>query len=145
MWIFILSDYKSLEQIEFAGLFEKLKARGITAIEVAHELQTTPQAVSMWNKGKRNPRPLALDKLRAMVARICDEPALGEDRLKDSPPESDLATWRRRAKAAEGELAQIKSTLRKLCSNSKLDEIAENNLAAVAEEIVAARPPKVKA
>ena len=133
MWIFILSDYKSLEQIEFAGLFEKLKARGITAIEVAHELQTTPQAVSMWNK------------LRAMVARICDEPALGEDRLKDSPPESDLATWRRRAKAAEGELAQIKSTLRKLCSNSKLDEIAENNLAAVAEEIVAARPPKVKA
>lgn len=120
LWILILSDYKSLEQIEFAELFEKLKAHDVTAIDVARELQTTPQAVSMWNKGKRNPRPLALDKLRAMVARICGEPVSGENRLKDAATESDLAMWRRRAKSAERELAELKTTLRRLGSNSKI-------------------------
>jgi transcriptional regulator with XRE-family HTH domain len=124
---FILSHYKSLEQIEFAELFEKLKANDITAIDVARELQTTPQAVSMWNKGKRNPRPLALEKLRAMVARICGPPSTSAHHLKETSEGSGENIWRDRAKRAEQELADLRSGLRELLArpSSKIQARAD--------------------
>ena len=140
MWIIILSDYKSVEQIEFAELFEKLKAHDINAIDVALELQTTPQAVSMWKQGKRNPRPLALEKLRAMVARVCGEPVPVTGQLKDAPTENDAAIWRRRAKTAETELANLKATLRQLGSNSKVSEQVDAIEDEEAQKILRARP-----
>jgi transcriptional regulator with XRE-family HTH domain len=85
------------------------------------------------------------DRLREKLKQIYDLKDSGGDfALRETVAESELEIWKRRAKAAEGELAQLKATLRRLGSNSKLDGIVEDHAEAVADEIIQARSPKVK-
>ena len=102
-----------MEQVEFAKLFARLKEKGVRAVDLAAELKMTPASVSMTLKGERNPRPLTLDALRAMVDRMFPE-AVRPQQMRERPAETDEELWRRRAFTAEKELHDLKNKLREL-------------------------------
>ena len=106
-----MDRYKTQEQVEFADLFAKLDAKKIRAKEVARVLRVTPQAVSMYLKGVRNPRPLTLAALRDYVRKLCGASA--------APAENDADQWRTRALLAERELEKIHRALGIKASSGK--------------------------
>lgn len=89
--------------------------------------------------GDTVPSESALKLLRLSVA---VQPSMEASALHDAPA-GDLEIWRRRAKTAERQLADLRDGLRELLeksASSKLDAIAERHIAAEAADIQSRAP-----
>jgi transcriptional regulator with XRE-family HTH domain len=74
--------YKTLEQIEFGELLEKLKKLGCSQADVAREIHVSRQAISMYIKGTSGPSPRTLAGMRTLLDRLEIEKSAGEKTLE---------------------------------------------------------------
>lgn len=112
------------ENKEFMAL---LDASGWSQAEAARRLYLAPSNITQYKKNDNRPSRQVLELFKVILASEKPE-ALGAMVLREGETKVDeTALWRRRAKAAEGELADLKTSLRKLIEkpSSKIGAAAD--------------------
>jgi len=111
---------KTADQIEFAEIFERLKAATLNQSDVARELHISRAAVAMILNGDRNPRPATLAMMRDL--------------------EKKMAQANQRADESESELTSVEEL------HQRLDWLAEKDKPSldVARRVIESLTPAVK-